>query len=128
MSEQQEHELDKLSRMLIRKAGLETPSERLKKNIMYSIHAKHAYHPAKGLLTRMNKIIIGVSVLCFCIGIGFLPQATGMWEVSGVLADFTGFMDQISNHIPKTFLYGVLAFGLLVSVQIAYLKNRINRI
>lgn len=128
MSEHQEHELDKLSDIVIRKAGLETPPERLKQNIMHAILAKNTYSPVKGLLTKKSKLAIGVFVLGFCIAIGLLPLTKGVWEFSGVLADFTGYMDHISSRIPKTFLYGIMAFGLLVLVQVAYLKHQINRL
>ena len=128
MSEQQEHELDKLSGMVIRKAGLETPPERLKQNIMQAIVAKSTYRPIQGLLTTKSKIAIGVFIIGFCIAIGFLPQTNKLWQVSGGLEGFTGYMNQISKDIPKTFFYGILAFGILVLVQIAYLKKRINNI
>jgi len=127
MSEAQEHELDKFTRKVIQKAGLETPPENLKQNIMHAIHASHTYSPIKGLLTPRSKISIGVLVIGFCIVIGFLPQTKEVWEISVALSKFTGFMERISNHIPKTFFYGILAFGLLISIQIGYLKHRINR-
>jgi len=127
MSEAQEHELDKFSRKVIQKAGLETPPEYLKQNIMHAIHAGHTYSPIKGLLTPKSKIAIGVLVIGFCILIGFLPQTKEVWEISGALSEFTGLMERISNQIPKTFFYGILAFGLLISIQIGYLKQRINR-
>lgn len=128
MSEAQEHEFDKLSRKIIKKAGMETPPQSLKLNIMQAIHATSAYSSPRSLISKKGKIAIGILVIGFCIVIGFLPQTKEVWEISGALSEFTGVMEQISYHIPKTFFYGILAFGLLISVQIGYLKYRINRI
>lgn len=126
MSEQQEQELDALSGMVIRKAGLENPPERLTSNIMSAIYAENTYRPVNGLLTKKSKITISGCIVCICVGISFLPQTKEIWEVSGVLAQLTGYLEHISNLIPKTFLYGSVVFGLVVFLQVAYLKKHIK--
>lgn len=123
MSETQENELDKLSRKIIRNAGLETPPERLKENIMQAVAHQTIYSTQKSLLSKEVKIAVGVFVIGFFVLIGFVPQSN--WSLE--LNEISGIMDHISAHIPKTFLYGILAFGLLVFIQIGYLRHRINQ-
>ena len=129
MSEaQQDQELDKLSREVVRKAGMETPSNALKVNIMSAIQAQNRVRSErKGLLTVKNKITIGCFVMGFCIAIGFLPQTKGLWEIPEVFGYFSVLINRLSYQIPIPFFYGILTFGVLLWVQIGYLKYRLNQ-
>lgn len=125
---QQERELDNFSRQIIRKAGMETPSGALKSAVMAAVQAEKPIRTEiKGLLGIRGKVAIGSLVTGFCIAIGFLPQSRELWEVSEFFGQLSGILERLSHQIPSTFFYGILTLGILLGVQIAYLKYRLSR-
>ncbi|WP_335966896.1 hypothetical protein [Galbibacter sp. PAP.153] len=125
MSGKEEQKLHGLTRKMIKEAGLEKPSTGLKLNIMDAVKAESTNVRFKALISNKSKAVVAVLAVIFVVLASYLPNKDVLLDNS--VEKFSSYFNNFSNSLPKTFLYGIIAFGSLVILQITILKNYLDR-
>lgn len=133
MEEKDTKYLDDLSRKVIEKTTIESPSFNFTDAVMSKVNALQdskatVYEP---LISKTSWVLIGFGVLVLVLYILFFGTKTDTsnWIQSIDFSIFSNInMDFLpSLSISKTFTYAVLFFGLMICIQIPLLKNHFDK-
>lgn len=133
MNKQSEKYLDRLSEKVIKNMPLEHPSFNFTDSVMSQINTLKSSSAIiyKPLISKVGWGIILVIVLGGILFGLFDPDIESLGWLNGV--DFSGLPKfEISGlfsgiTISKTVTYSILLFGLMLSIQILFLKRHLNK-
>ena len=133
MNQQEDKHLDHLAKKIMKEGSLESPSFNFTNAIMSQIKALEINSTTtyKPLISKTAWVIISI-ILCGIILYALFSSST---ESSGWLSnvDFSVFSNfklttlLTGNTIPKTVTYSVVLFGLMLSIQVLFLKRHFNK-
>ena len=133
MEENRDKQLDDFVKKVVKKAGLEAPSDDFTQSIMSKIVAQNE----KRMVTRYKPLISKTSWLVLA-GIAFFllgyvifgnSDLTVSWmpSINEVAIDNIGFMNTLANlQLPNTLVYSLTGLTLFIYVQIFYLKKHME--
>lgn len=133
MEENRDKQLDDFVKKVVKKAGLEAPSDDFTQSIMSKIVAQNE----KRMVTRYKPLISKTSWLVLA-GIAFFllgyvifgnSDLTVSWmpSINEVAIDNIGFMNTLANlQLPNTLVYSLTGLTLFIYVQIFYLKKHLE--
>lgn len=124
MSTNEEHKLDELTRRLVHEVGKERPSASLKLNIMQTLNAQSKVIRFKSLISNKAKVAVFVLLVGIIVLSTFLPSDD---IIEPAVNELSSYIDLLSIKLPNTFIYGILAVGSLIIVQIPILKKRLDK-
>ncbi|QLE00440.1 hypothetical protein HX109_02270 [Galbibacter sp. BG1] len=123
MSSKEEKKLDDFIRKSIQEAGLEKPNPLMKQQVMQMVKKQSQTNRIKALVPVKTKIILAAIVVFCILGIFFAPEN----QLSTPLfTKISNYLQQIDLEVPKTFMYGILALGAFIILQIPILKKHID--
>lgn len=133
MNEQEDKHLDRLAKKVIREASLESPSFNFTETIMSQIKTLEANSVTvyKPLISKKGWFFITVILLAVILYTVLSPNTESSgWLKSVDLSVLSNF--KLTNlfsgmAIPKTVTYGIVLFGLMLSIQILFLKRHLNK-
>jgi hypothetical protein len=133
MEENRDKQLDDFVKKVVKKAGLEAPSDDFTQSIMSKIVAQNE----KRMVTRYKPLISKTSWLVLA-GIAFFllgyvifgnSDLTVSWmpSINEVAIDNIRFMNTLANfQLPNTLVYSLTGLTLFIYVQIFYLKKHLE--
>jgi len=133
MEDKETNYLDDLTRRVIKKTTIESPSFNFTDSVMSKVNALHESRATvyKPLISKMAWVLIGFGVLALVLYILFFGNKieTSNWIQS---IDFSVLSNINMNILPsfsisKTVTYSVLFFGLMFCIQIPLLKNHFDK-
>lgn len=133
MKENDDKHLEDFAKKIIKKAALEHPSIHFTSEIMSRVEALNksdvtAYKP---LISKNIWVLIGIGFVALC---AYLVLGTETQQESwmGTL-NFSALANNKISHIlsgftmSKTLMYAVALFGLMLCIQIPFLKNHFDK-
>jgi len=133
MEDKETKYLDDLSRKVITKTTIESPSFNFTDSVMSKVNALHESRATvyKPLISKRAWVLIGFGVVALVLYILFFGTKieTSNWIQS---IDFSVLSNINMNILPsfsisKTVTYAFLFFGLMFCIQIPLLKNHFNK-
>lgn len=138
MNEQTDKYLDQLAKKVMKDASLETPSFDFTNIVMSQVSAlSHkkviAYKP---LISKTGWIfiLVGILILVFFVLFGNQTSSSGWLNTMGFSMFSNNAMTQVflnfkipSFTISKTLTYAIVFFGIMVCIQIPFLKHHFNQ-
>ncbi len=133
MEEKETKYLDDLSRRVVEESTIESPSFNFTDSVMSKVNALHESKATvyKPLISKTSWFLIGFSVLASILYILFFGTntETSNWIQSISFSMLSNInMDILpSISISKTVTYAFLFFGLMICIQIPFLKNHFDK-
>lgn len=133
MNQQEDKQLDHLAKKIVKEASLESPSLNFTNAIMSQIKALEMNSATiyKPLISKTGWGVISMILLgaILYVILGSNTESSG-WLSNvdlSVLSNFklTNLFSGIA--IPKSVTYGVVLFGLMLSIQVLFLKRHFNK-
>lgn len=123
MSSQEEKQLDDFIRNVVVDAGLEKPGPELKANIMAQLQRRYSRVVYRSLISKKGWAILAVSLVVFVILVWLNPFGVKALNIDLFPWDLSNVFGQAS----QTTIYAVIIFGVMMLLQLYYLKRRIDR-
>ena len=133
MNQQDDKHLDHLAKKIVKEAALESPSINFTHAIMSQIEALEMSSATmyKPLISKTGWVVISMVLLGVILYAVFGSNTEGSGWLStvdlSVLSNFklTNLLSGVA--IPKTVTYCVVLFGLMLSIQVLFLKRHFNK-
>ncbi len=133
MKENEDKYLDSFTKKIIKKASLESPSIHFTSEIMSQVKALNkskaiAYKP---LISKKAWVFISLSFIGLCTYLIFGTETQQSSWLNGL--DFSLLSDSKFTNVlsgftmSKTLMYAIAFFGLMLCIQIPFLKNYFDR-
>ena len=132
MNQQEDKHLNHLAKKIIKETSLESPSFNFTYTIMSQIKVIEASRTTiyKPLISKTRWIFISIilfGVILYTIFGSNTESSSWLTRVDlNVLSNFKPANLLSSLTIPKTVTYAVVLFGLMLSIQIVFLKRHLN--
>jgi hypothetical protein len=133
MEEQENKHLDNLSKKIIQRVAVESPSFNFTDAVMYKVNAlsESKVTVYKPLISKTSWFIIGFCVLglvSYILLFGSKTESSNLLQYLDLSMLSKIDIDVLpSVSLSKTFTYAILFFGLMVCVQIPLLKNHFDK-
>ena len=134
MKEETNKHLDYLTKKLITKGGVESPSFNFTDAVMSIVEnlSKNEITVYKSLISKRTWILILIgfsAIILYTLFFGSQTESTGwMSKIDMSVLSNNSISNTLSSlRIPKTFMYAMVFFGLMIFIQIPLLKNYLNK-
>ncbi|MDD7885230.1 hypothetical protein [Flavivirga sp. 57AJ16] len=131
MNENADKYLDNITKKVIKDAHLESPSFNFTASVMSQVKEHRSMTVYKPLISKTGWVVISVVFLTLmaCMFFGIQEKSIswfGSLDLS--LLSNNKVVNLISGFsVPNTLTYAIVLFGLMLCVQVFFLKNHFNR-
>lgn len=133
MNQHDDKHLGDFTKKIVKEASLESPSFNFTDAVMSQIKALEANSATiyKPLISKTGWVLITATIFSTILYVVFGSDSNGSsWLNSFDLSVLSNF--ELPNllsgiTIPKTFTYGIVLFGIMLSIQILFLKRHLNK-